>query len=237
MIKVLFFGLLRDIVGMNEEGCELPPSGTLGGVFEMYGSRFPRLRELRRSLVLARNQQFCNEAVSVVDGDEIAFLPPVSGGSGRFSREITDRSGNYFALTREGIHTPSLVAHTQQTIDGAVVVFECLVRDNNKGQAVRCLEYECDEAMVIRSLAALGAALAQCHEISRMAIVHRLGKVPVGESRVVVVVAAPHRKPAFAAAMEAMDRLKTEVAIYKKEYFENGTVDGAEAPREALLHS
>src|SRR5208283_4534339 len=80
VIKVLFFGLLRDIVGMPEETCELPPSGTLGGVFEAYGNRFPRLRELRRSIVLARNHEFCDPAVSVGDGDEIAFLPPVSGG-------------------------------------------------------------------------------------------------------------------------------------------------------------
>jgi molybdopterin converting factor subunit 1 len=235
MIQVLFFGVLRDIVGITEETREVPPSRTLAGVFEAYADRFPRLRELRRSIVLARNQQFCDPTVSVGDGDEIAFLPPVSGGSGAFPREIQDRDGNFFALTRDPIETPPLVARTQQFIDGAVVVFECHVRNNNQGEAVRCLEYECDEAIVIRSLAALGADLAQRYEISRIAIVHRLGKVPVGEARVVIVVAAPHRKPAFTAAMEAMDRLKTEVTICKKEYFENGVVQAAGDWSGALL--
>ena len=95
-------------------------------------------------------------------------------------------------------------------------------------EAVRCLEYECDEEETIRALARLGADLAEHHQISRITVVHRLGKVPVGEARVVIVVAAAHRKPAFAAAMEAMDRLKSDVAIWKKEYFEDGAVRAEE---------
>ena len=236
MVKVLFFGLLRDIVGMHEEACELPDKRTLAGLFDVYSRRFPRLHHMRRSIVLARNQEFQDAAAPVADGDEIAFLPPVSGGSGAYCRELTDRPGNFFALTRDPIETRRLLAGTQQFIDGAVVVFECLVRNNNHGRAVRCLEYECDEAVVIRSLAALGADLAECHQISRIAIVHRLGKVPVGEARVVIVAAAPHRMPAFAVAMEAMDRLKTEVALSKKEYFEDGLVAETGDWTEVSLH-
>jgi MoaE-MoaD fusion protein len=219
VMKVLFFGHLRDVVGMREEACELPATATLGGVFDAYAIRFPRLRELRRSIVLARNQQFCDPAAGVADGDEIAFLPPVSGGSGAFSREVTDRNGNFFALTPDPIETPPLLSRTPQESDGAVVVFECRVRNTNQGRPVRCLEYECDEAETIRALARLGADLAEAHEISRIAIVHRLGKVPVGEARVVILVAAAHRKPAFAAAMEAMDRLKSDLPIRKEEHF------------------
>ncbi len=224
MIKVLFFGVLKDVVGTPEETCELPPAGTLGGVFDAYARRFPRLRELARSIVLARNHQFGDPAAPVADGDEIAFLPPVSGGSGAFSREIKDRAGNFFALTRDPIATRSLVSLTQQDIDGALVVFECLVRNHNQGRPVRCLEYGCEEASALQSIAELGWDLARLHEISRIAMVHRLGKVPVGEARVVIVVAAAHRKPAFAAAMEAMDRLKSDVDIWKTEYFEDGAV-------------
>lgn len=130
--------------------------------------------------------------------------------------------GNYFELTLDPIDTASLVALTAQDTDGAVVVFECRVRNNNQGKAVLCLEYDCDEAETIRALARLGADLAEHHEISRIAIVHRLGMVPVSEARVVIGVGAPHRKPAFAVAMEAMDRLKTDVAIRKREYFADG---------------
>lgn len=237
MIKVLFFGMLRDIAGMREEACELPAMATLGGVFDAYATRFPRLRELRRNIVLARNHEFCDPAAPVADGGEIAFLPPVSGGSGVFSHELTDRAGNFFALTPDPIETAPLVSRAQQDSDGAVVVFECRVRNRNQGQPVRCLEYKCDEAETIRALARLGADLAEHHEISRIAIVPRLGKVPVGEARVVIVVAAAHRKPAFAAAMEAMDRLKSDVAIWKKEYFEDGTVRPEGPSSDAVLAS
>src|SRR5271165_6882037 len=226
--------MLRDIAGMREEACELPAMATLGGVFDAYATRFPRLRELRRSIVLARNQQFCDPRAPVADGDEIAFLPPVSGGSGVFSRELTDGNGNFFALTPDPIETASLVSRTPQDSDGAAVVFECRVRNNNQGRAVRCLEYECDEAKTIRALARLGAHLAEHNRISRMTVVHRLGKVPVGEARVVIVVAAAHRKPAFAVAMEAMDRLKSDVAIWKKEYFEDGAVRTEGPSRHAV---
>ena len=224
MIKVLFFGVLKDVVGTPEETCELPAAGTLGGVFDAYASRFPRLRELGRSIVLARNHQFGDPAAPIADGDEIAFLPPVSGGSGGFSRESQDGSGNFFALTQDPIETAPLISRTQQNSDGAVAVFECRVRNNNQGQPVRCLEYECEEGETLRALARLGANLAEHHEISRIAVVHRLGKIPVGEARVVIVVAGAHRKPAFAVAMEAMDRLKSDVGIWKKEYFVDGTV-------------
>jgi len=225
MIKVLFFGSLRDIVGAREEACELHAAATVGGVFEVYANRFPRLRELQRSIVIARNQRFCDRTAAIESGDEIAFLPPVSGGSGSLVREITHHNGHFFALTRDPIDVCSVVARIRQHIDGAVVVFECAVRDNSQGKSVRCLEYECheDKDMAIRSMAELGADLARRHQISRFAMVHRLGRVPVGETSVLVVVAATHRKPAFAAAMEAMDRLKSEVAIRKNEYFEGGT--------------
>ena len=224
MIKVLFFGPLRDIVGAHEEACELDASATVGGVFDVFANRFPRLRELQRSIVVARNQRFCDPTAALEDGDEIAFLPPVSGGSGSVVCEITLHNGHFFALTRDPIDVCSVAKRIRQDIDGAVVVFECAVRDNNQGKSVRCLEYECheDKDMALRSMAELGADLARRHQISCFAMVHRLGRVPVGETSVLVAVAAPHRKPAFTAAMEAMDRLKTDVAIRKKEHFEGG---------------
>ena len=118
-----------------------------------------------------------------------------------------------------------------------MVVFEGGVLNNNHGKSVRCLECDCYEEMALRPMVELGTDLAHRHEISRLAIVHRLGEVPVGEARVVIVVAAAHRKPAFAVAMEAMDRLKSDVAIWKKEYFEDGAVRAEEPSSDALLAS
>ena len=236
MIKIRFFGLLRDVVGIREETCELSALDTVGAVFDAYATRFPRLGELRRSILFARNQHFCGEDVQLADGDEIALLPPVSGGSDRAALQIVDPAGHFFVLTREPIHTSGLVSRVRQDLDGAVVVFEGVVRNNNHGKSVRCLEYDCYEEMAIRSIAELGTDLAHRHEISRFAMVHRLGEVPVGEASVVVVVAAPHRKPAFSAAMEAMDRLKSEVPIWKKEHFEDGAIWAAGDWSEPLLH-
>ena len=236
MIKIRFFGVLQDVVGIREETCEQAALDTVGGVFEAYATRFPRLRELRRSILFARNQHFCDHAVQLADGDEIAFLPPVSGGSDGIGQQMVDAGGHFFVLTRDPIDTSALVSRVRQDIDGAVVVFEGVVRNNNHGKSVRCLEYDCYEEMAIRSMAELRVDLAHRYEISRFAMVHRLGQVPVGEASVVVVVAAPHRKPAFSAAMEAMDRLKSEVPIWKKEHFENGAIWPAGDWSEALLH-
>jgi molybdopterin synthase catalytic subunit len=228
--------VLQDVVGIREETCEQAALDTVGGVFDAYATRFPRLRKLRRSILLARNQHFCDDAVQLADGDEIAFLPPVSGGSDGVGQQMVDAGGHFFVLTRDPIDTSALVSRVRQDIDGAVVVFEGVVRNKNHGKSVRCLEYDCYEEMAIRSMAELGVDLAHRHEISRFAMVHRLGQVPVGEASVVVVVAAPHRKPAFSAAMEAMDRLKSEVPIWKKEHFENGAIWPAGDWSEALLH-
>ena len=96
MIRVLFFGMLRDIAGTREEACELPAMATLGGVFDAYAARFPRLRELRRSIVLARNQHFCDPSAPVADGDEIALLPPVrmiAAGFSQVIRTVTSWNG------------------------------------------------------------------------------------------------------------------------------------------------
>lgn len=156
---------------------------------------------------------------------------------GSTSREITDRNGNIFALTRDRMDVRSLVSRMQQDTDGAVIVFEGMVRNNNKGKSVCSLEFECDETSAIRSMAQLGVDLARRHKISRFAMAHRLGRVAVGEACLAVVVTAPHREPAFAAAVEAMDRQKTEVAIRKMEHFEENAVRANEGCREALLHN
>ena len=177
-VKVLFFGMLKDIVGRSEEQIELADGVRLDAVFTRYAREFPRLTEYESSIVLACNQQFCDRTEQVREGDEIAFLPPVSGGSGRYTHEICDaETGNFFALTRQPIDTAAVKQQLLRGEDGAVVDFEGVVRNNTKGRATKFLDYECYEAMAIKTMAEIGRDIAATHAIGRIAMVHRLGRM------------------------------------------------------------
>jgi molybdopterin synthase catalytic subunit len=224
-VKVLFFGMLRDIVGRAEDEIELEEGACLGCVFERYARQYPRLGELKSSIVLARNHQFCDRSVIVGDGDEIAFLPPVSGGSERYTQQIVDdEQGYFFALTRQPIDTAGVARQLLRGEDGAVVNFEGVVRNNTKGRRTQFLDYECYEPMAVKMMAEIGREIARTHSIGRIAMVHRLGRMEIGETSVAVIVTAPHRKPAFEAALEGINRLKRIVPIWKKEHFADGEV-------------
>jgi molybdopterin synthase catalytic subunit len=215
--------MLRDITGCAEEAIEVDPGARLDSIFERYAGQFPRFKELQSSIVLASNHQFCDRSEIVREGDEIAFLPPVSGGSGRYTQQIFDAGpGHFFALTREPINTAAIAKQLLQGLDGALVNFEGVVRNNTKGRPTEFLDYECYEPMAVKTMAEIGRELAAAHAISRIAMVHRLGRMQVGETSVAVIVAAPHRKPAFEAALEGINRLKRTVPIWKKEHFTDG---------------
>ncbi|MEO8026097.1 MAG: molybdenum cofactor biosynthesis protein MoaE [Bryobacteraceae bacterium] len=231
-IKVLFFGMLRDIAGRNADTLELPEGAKVEAAFAHYTAQFPRLAEMRRSIVPARNQQFCDPATELTDGDELAFLPPVSGGADApatgfrdpFTHVIEDPAGHFFALTREPIDARALIDGLQRPEDGAVVDFEGVVRNNTKGRETLRLEYECYEDMAIKMMAQIGLEIAASIPIGRIGMIHRLGRMEIGEASVVVVASSPHRKAAFEAALEGINRLKRTVPIWKKEFFADGEV-------------
>jgi molybdopterin synthase catalytic subunit len=208
--------MLKDIAGVGGETLELAEGATLGSVFDGYAAKFPELERRRSSIMLARNQEFGTPATPLADGDEVAFLPPVSGGS--------EPGADYFALTRQPIDTRAIVQRLQRGGDGAVVVFEGVVRDNSAGRATRYLDYECYEPMAVKVMAAIGHEIAAGLAISRIGMVHRLGRLEIGEASVVIVVTAPHRQAAFEAALEGINRLKRQVPIWKKEHFADGEV-------------
>lgn len=204
---------------------EIPEGGRLGSVFEHYASRFPKLQGMAASVVLALNQEFSTPMTPLKENDEVAFLPPVSGGSGKHLQEIADHdTGNFFALTREPIDGRAIGLRLLRGEDGALVNFEGVTRNNTKGRATRYLEYECYEAMAVKTMAQIGREIAAGFAIGRIAMVHRLGRLEIGEASVAVVVTAPHRKPAFEAALEGINRLKRLVPVWKKEYFVDGEV-------------
>jgi len=223
-VRVLFFGMLRDIVGRAEDHIEVVEGSRLESVFERYAQQFPRLGALKSSIVLASNQQFCEPSAAVSDGDEIAFLPPVSGGSSRYTQQICESEGHFFALTRQPIDTAGITKQLLRGEDGAVVNFEGVVRNNTKGRATKFLDYECYEPMAVKMLAEIGRDIARTHSIGRIAMVHRLGVMQIGETSVAVIVTAPHRKPAFEAALEGINRLKRIDPIWKKEHFSDGEI-------------
>ena len=211
-------------MGRSEEHVDVPEGARLESVFEHYATQFPRMRDLGPSVVIARNQQFAPPSTAVSDGDEIAFLPPVSGGSGPWTHEIADDAGHFFALTRTVIDTVAVRERLLAGSDGAVVVFDGVVRNNTKGRPTLYLDYECYEGMAVQMMAQIGREIAASHSIGRIAMVHRLGRMEIGETSVSIVVTAPHRRPAFDAALEGINRLKKIVPIWKKEYFADGEV-------------
>lgn len=227
-VKVLFFGMLKDIVGRSEEQIELADGARLDSVFTRYAREFPRLSDLESSIVLARNHEFSDRSTAVREGDEIAFLPPVSGGAAetsRYTHQIRDsETGCFFALTREPIDTAGIGRLLLRGEDGALVDFEGVVRNNTKGRATNFLDYECYEPMAVKMMAQIGREILANYSIGRIAMVHRLGRLQIGEASVAVIVTAPHRKAAFDAALEGINRLKRLVPIWKKEYFADGEV-------------
>lgn len=224
-VKVLFFGQLKDVIGRSEDELQLNGQDTVASVFQHYADRFPQIAALADSIVLARNHIFTSKSTPLAEGDEIALLPPVSGGQGGYTHFIKDdASGNFFGLTRDPVSCRELTADLLRGEDGAVVNFEGVVRNNTKGRRTKFLDYECYEAMAIKVMADLGRDIAQNHAIGRLAMVHRLGRMEIGETSVAIVVTAPHRRPAFEAALEGINRLKRTVPIWKKEYFEDGEV-------------
>jgi len=223
-IRVLFFGVLKDIVGLREESIEVADGARVESVFEHYAARFPRLREVSTSIVLALNQQFSAPSAPLTDNDEVAFLPPVSGGSGQYTHEISDPAGHFFALTRQAIDGTGLAHRLLRGEDGAFVNFEGVARNNTKGRATRFLEYECYEGMAVRTMAEIGREIAAKYDVGRVAMVHRLGRLEISETSVAVIVTSPHRRAAFDAALEGINRLKKLVPVWKKEYFADGEV-------------
>ena len=233
LVKVLFFGMLKDLVGRAEDRLEVGAGARLSSVFDEYARRFPRLEEMAGSIVVARNQEFAAPDAPVAEGDEIAFLPPVSGGSVPAPEpaagdsplaEAEDEVGNYFAITRVPIDVRALAARVARGRDGAVITFEGIVRDNYKGRPTRCLEYECYVPLAIKKMREIATELLATHPIDRVAMVHRLGRLEIGETSVAIVVTSPHRKAAYDASREAIDRLKRLVPVWKKEYFVDGEV-------------
>ena len=179
-VRVLFFGRLKDIVGKGEEQAELSEGARVEDLFERYGRSFPELAKFRASIAASVNQEFAEWRAPLASGDEVAFLPPVSGGAIPAGAAVEE---NLCALVRTPIETPEIVAQLKAPPDGAVVVFEGIVRNHSAGRTTLYLEYEAYEAMAIAKMREIGAEMREKFAIRRFAMVHRLGRLEIGRRR------------------------------------------------------
>jgi MoaE-MoaD fusion protein len=221
-VRVLFFGGLKDLAGKSEDLLELPEGALVRDVLAHYLSEVPRMKESLASLAVAVNQEYAGAGTGLKSGDEVALLPPVSGGSGRA------------LIVRDPIDTQGVLQRIKLGEDGAAVVFEGIVRNQTRGRRTLYLDYEAYEEMALRQMEGLAEQALKQFQVRDVAVVHRLGRLEIGETSVLIVVASAHRAAAFDACRWLIDTLKRTVPIWKKEYFEDGAVwaDGEDFPEE-----
>ena len=207
------FAAVRDVLGTDSIEVSLPPGATAAALREKLGESHPAL--LRVPVAFAVNRDYAREDTELADGDEVAFIPPISGGGGE-----TDLYR--FDLTQGELDPRALELECRTDRDGAVVTFAGTTRDHNEGAEVLSLSYEIYTEMAQKAMCGLFEEAVKRFPITRARVAHRLGEVPVGEASVVVVVASPHRGPAFEACRFLMDRLKDEVPIWKREKLRDG---------------
>jgi MoaE-MoaD fusion protein len=237
-VRVLFFGMLKELAGKPADEIELQDDASVRDVLRHYESRIPRLTAVLASLALAVNQQYAGPDTPLKADDEVALLPPVSGGAGGAAGETPagQPAGRrrYAAIVRERIEAAGIVEKLKRGEDGATVVFEGVVRNQTRGRKTRYLDYEAYEEMALQQLESLAAQALGQFQIRDVAIVHRLGRLEIGETSVLIAVASAHRGPAFDACRWLIDTLKRSVPIWKKEYFDDGAVwaDGEPFPAD-----
>ena len=221
-ITVLLFGQARELAGTGETTISVPEPATVGDAVASLEERYPALVPLDRVLLTAVNETYATRDEAVGNGDTLAVFPPVSGGSGEPGR---GDDGDFFELTRAEIPILEMRRRLLRGEDGAVCIFDGVARDNTRGRRTLWLEYEGYDDMAVSTMRQVAAeAREKWPGIDRIGIAHRLGRIEIGESSVVIVVTSPHRGVAFEACRYAIDRLKQIVPIWKKEFFEDGAV-------------
>ena len=223
-VNILFFASLKDIVGSRDLELDVGENATVAQILEQLESSHPGLKGYRPVLLTAVNEEYVEKTHTVEDGDEIALFPPVSGGevSGHSLRQ--SRLHEFYEITQEPIDSGKISRELLRDEDGAVCIFEGVVRNHSKGKSTEYLIYEAYEGMALKKLEEIGQMVRETWEIDSIGIVHRLGRLEIGEASVAVIVTSHHRRAAFDACHYAIDRLKKIVPIWKKEYFEDGEV-------------
>ncbi len=250
-IRVIAFGILKEWLGPNESELELPVGATVGSLLENLRARLPERapKETLSGIAVGVNAEYAQATHILHDGDEVGLLPPVSGGGrARTSNALEESEEDHtvaVALTRNPIDADKIVAAAKSGEDGAVVVFDGIVRNHSRGRRTLHLDYEAYEEMAVKQMRQLGKEARQRFGVRQVTMIHRLGRLEIGETSVLIVVASAHRTAAFEACRWLIDTVKQTVPIWKKETFADGVVwapgepfpealvvDAAEAPHE-----
>jgi molybdopterin synthase catalytic subunit len=216
-IRLLAFGSLKTIVSPGGDSRELTPNASVADLLATLSREGLIDAAALSSSAIAVNQHYTARTHTLQDGDEVAILPPVSGGL------ASESSAPHIALVREPIDASAIERSIKSGADGAVCVFDGIVRDNSRGRQTLHLDYEAYEEMALQQMHLLRAEAIEHFDVRDVAIVHRLGRLVVGETSVFIAVASAHRGASFDACRWVIDTLKKTVPIWKKEQF----VDGA----------
>lgn len=210
------FAGVREALGTDHLALDVAAGTTLAQLLSQLAERADALRRL--PVAFAVNRGYAQEDTVLQDGDEVAFIPPISGGSDAAEGAGAGAQALYrFDLTDHVIDPRRFEEECRTDADGALVTFAGVTRNHNEGAAVKLLRYEAYPEMAQKVMCGLFEEAIKRFPITRARVVHRLGDVPIGEASVVVVVASAHRGPAFEACRFLMDRLKNEVPIFKQE--------------------
>ncbi|HET7028755.1 MAG TPA: MoaD family protein [Candidatus Limnocylindrales bacterium] len=251
-VHVRLFALQRELAGTRELTLDLAEGATVGDAWEALVARYPILAPGRASVRFARNGTYAEATDPLAEGDEVAMIPPVSGGDvpDTRKRDTGEPAGSILELRAEPFDAGILAALGDRLAtprDGAVVGFLGVTRvtpgtpapgqeveaQRHAGERVEGLDYEALEPMALRILAEIATEVRERFGVTRLAIVHRTGVVPLGEPSVAIVAAAPHRAAAFDAARYAIDETKARAPIWKAERFASGHVWTGEPARAA----
>lgn len=216
-IKVRFFASLRERLGRSEEIREVPPGATVATVWALVVQEHPELAAVERAVAFAVAHEYVDKDHPLQDNDELALIPPVSGGG------MPEEPARIFCrITHSPIDLQELVEFVADPTAGATTTFLGTTRNTNEGRRVIRLEYECYPGMAEKEMHKIAAAALARWPIVKIAMVHRVGRVDIGETSVAIAVSAGHRHAAFEACHYAIDRLKETVPIWKKELYEGG---------------
>ena len=228
-VHVLPFGVLKDWLGSATSTVEIEGGATVADLLAHIAGSHPGRANALRGIAVSVNAEYAPAAQVLSEGDEVGLLPPVSGGTAPESARASDDSV-VVSLTRDVIDADRLVAAAKRGEDGAVVVFDGIVRNHTRNRETLYLDYEAYEEMALKQMDSLSREALSRFSVRHVTLVHRLGRLNVSETSVLVVVASAHRAQAFDACRWLIDTLKKTVPIWKKETFVDGVVWAAGEP-------
>ena len=233
-VNVRYLGMLRELAGRDGEPFELADGAPLGELYAALQKRMPELEQFHQAIALAVNYEYSGSDTRLHEGDEVALIPPVSGGApdGVRNAIASAPTTEHAALVRQPIEAAAIAAAIREPADGAIVVFDGIVRNQTRGRRTLFLDYTAYEPMALQQMEQLAQQALASYAVRAVSLVHRLGRLEIGETSVFIAVASAHRAAAFDACRWLIDTLKKTVPIWKKEYFEDGAIwaDGEPFP-------